>query len=161
MNQIIKLIEMEMSITGDKESINTSKMIYDYLKSNYQNFNYNLLELENLLKSNNKKIIDEFLLSLENNNSDINIIIIQNSINDLEVNPNIKTLDIYNLDKIINYLKDRNTYILEPISDYQKFVNDILEILSTSKNRYIQEIKNKISQNGILKIEDNLSKRAM
>lgn len=161
MNQIIKLIEMEMTIAGEKESINTSKIIYDYLKANYQDLNYNLLELEDLLKSNNKEIRGEFLLSLKNNNLDYNIVIIQNIINDLEMNSIIKNSDIYNLDKIIDYLKSRNTYILEPISDYQKFLNDVLDILSNSKNRYIQEVKNNIFQNGIVKIEDNLSKRAI
>ena len=161
MNRIIKLIEIEMKIAGEKESIYTSKIICDYLKSNYQNLNYNLLELEELLKSNNKEMIGKFLLSLKNNNLDYNIVIIQNIINDLEMNSIIKNSDIYNLDKIIDYLKSRNTYILEPISDYQKFLNDVLDILSNSKNRYIQEVKNNIFQNGIVKIEDNLSKRAI
>ena len=158
---IFLLIEMEMKIAGEKESIYASKIICDYLKSNYQNLNYNLLELEELLKSNNKEMIGKFLLSLKNNNLDYNIVFIQNIINDLEMNSSIKNSDIYNLDKIVDYLKSRNTYLLEPISDYQKFVNDILDILSNSKNRYINEIKSKIFQNGILKIEDNLSKRAM
>lgn len=158
MNQIIKLIEMEMCIEGEKESINTSKVIYDYLKNNYQNLNYDLLELENLLRDNNKDLIDKFLLSLENNNLDYNVFIIENIINNLEVNPDIKNFDIYNCDKIIDYLKSKNTYILEPIKDYQKFVNDILDILSNSKNKYINEIKNKVFQNRILKIENNLSK---
>lgn len=161
MNRIIKLIELEMRISGEKESIYTSKIICDYLKMNYQNLNYNLLELEELLKINNKEMIGEFLLSIKNNNQHYNIIFIQNIINDLEMNSIIKNSDIYNFDKIISYLKNRNTYLLEPISDYQKFRNEIFEILSNSKNRYINKIKSQISENIILQINDNLNKGAM